>query len=168
MDYGVVVLPGDARTGGNDQGVRLEGQVSDAVQRGADVLLGGKRMANMEGNFFPPTLITGLSNDALVMQEESFGPIVPVIAVDSDEEALKLMDDTRFGLTASVWTEDMERAEHFARELDAGTIFQNRCDYLDPALPWTGVRESGKGSTMSRYGFFHLTRRKSIHFRTQT
>ena len=75
------------------------------------------------------------------------------------------MNDTSLGLTASVWTKSAERAELFARELDAGTIFQNRCDYLDPSLPWTGARDSGKGSTLSKYGFYQLTRRKSVHFR---
>ncbi len=75
------------------------------------------------------------------------------------------MADSRYGLTASVWTRDRARAERFARELETGTVYQNRCDYLDPALPWTGARESGLGSTLSRYGFLHLTRRKSLHFR---
>ncbi|NQT93976.1 MAG: aldehyde dehydrogenase family protein [Lentisphaerae bacterium] len=143
----------------------LEAQVEDAVGRKAQLLLGGERSPDTAGNFFPPTLIAELTQDAAVMQEESFGPILPVMAVQNDEEALRHMNDTRFGLTASVWTRDNERAEHFAAHLNAGTIFQNRCDYLDPALPWTGVKDSGKGSTLSRYGFLHLTRRKSIHFR---
>jgi acyl-CoA reductase-like NAD-dependent aldehyde dehydrogenase len=93
---------------------------------------------------------------------------MPVRAVADDGEALALMNDTRYGLTASVWTASLDRAERFARDLDAGTVFQNRCDYLDPALPWTGWRQSGKGSTLSRHGFHHLTRRKSIHFRLHT
>ena len=146
----------------------LEAQVRDAVGRGATVVLGGQRLPDVRGNFFPPTLVKDAPNDAKIMQEESFGPVLPVLAVDGDEEALAHMSDSRFGLTASVWTADQQRAEHFARRLDAGTVFQNRCDYLDPALPWTGWRDSGKGSTLSRYGFFHLTRRKSIHFRTRT
>ena len=100
-----------------------------------------------------------------ILSEEIFGPILPVLAVDSDAEALERMNDTAFGLTASVWTRDDERAESMAAELDAGTIFQNRCDYLEPSLPWTGVRDSGKGSTLSRYGFHGLTRRKALHFR---
>ena len=99
------------------------------------------------------------------MQEESFGPLLPVAPVQNDEQALQRMNESRFGLTASVWTRDVQRAEWMARELRAGTVFQNRCDYLDPMLPWTGYGESGKGSTLSRYGFYHLTRRKSIHFR---
>ena len=99
------------------------------------------------------------------MQEESFGPICPVTAVRDDEEALQKMNDSRYGLTASVWTCDVDRAESLARGLDTGTVFQNRCDALDPLLPWTGVKESGRGSTLSKYGFHGLTRRKAIHFR---
>ncbi len=146
----------------------LERQVADARQRGARVVLGGSRLGDTRGNFFPPTLLTDVPNAADVMQEESFGPLLPVAAVASDQEALEQMNATRFGLTASVWTRDQERAEWFARGLAAGTIYQNRCDYLDPALPWTGVGESGMGSSLSKYGYYHLTRRKSIHFRTQT
>ena len=145
----------------------LEEQVRDAVGRGAHLLTGGVRVAGEAGNFFPPTLLAGVPNRAEVMQEESFGPLLPVLRVDSDEEALLYMRDTRFGLTASIWTRDRERAERFAQGLDAGTIYQNRCDYLDPAQPWTGYNESGKGSTLSRYGYYHLTRRKSIHFRLE-
>lgn len=146
----------------------LEAQVRGAVDRGARLLCGGSRVVGQVGNFFQPTLLTDVSNDAEVMQEESFGPIVPVLAVDGDDEALAHMRDSRFGLTASVWTTDRGRAEHFARHLEAGTIFQNRCDVLDPGLPWTGYGDSGKGSTLSRWGYFHLTRRKSLNFRIST
>jgi acyl-CoA reductase-like NAD-dependent aldehyde dehydrogenase len=142
----------------------LEAQVAQARGAGARVLAGGARLADSTGNFFVPTLLADVGNDADVMQEESFGPILPVAPVADDDEALRCMDQTRFGLTASVWTRDVERAERFARGLQAGTVFQNRCDYLDPALPWTGMRDSGRGSTLSRYGFLHLTRRRSIHF----
>ena len=144
----------------------VENQVAGAVERGARLLLGGRRVTGVPGNFFPPTLVADVPNDCALMQEESFAPIVAVLAVADDDEAIARMRDTRFGLTASVWTRDSGRAERFAREIDAGTIFQNRCDYLDPALPWTGWGESGKGSTMSRFGFLYLTRRKAIHFRT--
>ncbi len=144
----------------------LEQQVEDAVRREARLVCGGRRMPDATGNFFPPTLVVDVPNDSLIMQEESFGPLVPVARVHDDEEAVRLMNDTRFGLTASIWTSDLERAERIAPRLNAGTIYQNRCDYLDPALPWTGWGASGKGSTLSRYGFYHLTRRKSIHFRT--
>ncbi|TAJ97019.1 MAG: aldehyde dehydrogenase family protein [Candidatus Manganitrophaceae bacterium] len=143
----------------------LEGQVKEAVRRGARLLLGGQRRKGMKGNFFDPTLLADVPNGAKVMQEESFGPIVPVLSVADDAEALARMSDSRYGLTASIWTRDRMRAELFARELEAGTLFQNRCDYLDPCLPWTGAGESGIGSTLSKYGFYHLTRRKGIHFR---
>jgi len=148
--------------------LKLEHQVKDALKKGARLLLGGRRIKGVLGNFFPPTLLADVPNDAIVMQEESFGPIVPVQSVANDEEALARMADSRFGLTASIWTQDTSRAERFARRLEVGTIYQNRCDYLDPALPWAGARDSGIGLTLSRYGFYHLTRRKSIHFRVAT
>ncbi|MCG3117280.1 MAG: aldehyde dehydrogenase family protein [Candidatus Manganitrophus sp. SA1] len=143
----------------------LESHVKEGVRRGARLLLGGKRVKGMKGNFFEPTLLADVPNHAKVMQEESFGPLVPVLSVKDDGEALARMNESRYGLTASIWTRDRMRAELIARELEAGTVFQNRCDYLDPCLPWTGARESGIGSTLSQYGFYHLTRRKGIHFR---
>jgi acyl-CoA reductase-like NAD-dependent aldehyde dehydrogenase len=156
----------------------LDLHVNDAVKRGARIVLGGKRAAHPSAKigaktgasaaaslFYEPTLLADCPNDALAMQEESFGPLVPVARVRDDADALAKMNDSRFGLTASVWTKDAARAERFARELEAGTVFQNRCDYLDPSLAWTGVKESGIGATLSRYGFHHLTRLKSLHFR---
>jgi len=146
----------------------LERHVADALQRGARLVCGGKRAPGLAGWFFEPTLLADVPNEALVMQEESFGPLLPVASVANDDEALARMNDSRFGLTASVWTADAARAERFVRELQAGTVFQNRCDYLDPALAWTGWKESGLGSTLSNFGFLHLTRRKSVHLRTST
>jgi len=146
----------------------LDRQVADAERRGAEVILGGRRSTVTAGNFYPPTLLTAVPNEAAVMQEESFGPLLPVLMVENDQEALERMNDSRYGLTASVWTADRERAEWFSRRLKVGTVYQNRCDYLDPALPWSGFGDSGKGSSLSGYGFLHLTRRKSIHFRTET
>ena len=87
------------------------------------------------------------------------------MVVDSDDQALELMNDSDLGLTASVWTSDRDRAARFARQLEVGTVFMNQCDTLDPALPWTGVKDSGKGSTLSGLGFLHLTRPRSINFR---
>ncbi|MDP6763805.1 MAG: aldehyde dehydrogenase family protein [Planctomycetota bacterium] len=141
----------------------LEGQVGAALAAGARALCGGKRS---DDRFFPPTLLADCPQDSAVMQEESFGPLLPVRAVTGDEEALALMNDSPFGLTASVWTCDDALAERFVRGLRTGTVFQNRCDFLDPCLPWTGVGDSGKGSTLSPYGFHHLTRRKAVHLRS--
>lgn len=143
----------------------LERQVEDAVAQGAHLLLGGERVAGTTGNFFPPTLLVDVPNRSSLMQDESFAPILAVRAVKDDDEALALMRDTRFGLTASVWTADPDRAERMAREIDCGTVFQNRCDWVDPSLPWSGWGESGRGATMSRYGFLGLTRRKALHLR---
>lgn len=146
----------------------LDYQVDDALQKGARLLAGGGPLDGSPGNFYRPTLLADVARDADVMREESFGPLLPVCAVDSDADALAQMNDSRFGLTASVWTRDRERAEWFAARLEAGTVYQNRCDYLDPGLPWTGVKNSGRGSSLSRFGYYALTRPKSIHFRTVT
>ncbi len=139
----------------------LQAQVDEAMSLGAECLLGGKQ----EAPFFQPSLLVKVPNHAQVMQEESFGPLLPVAVVKDDAQALALMQDTRFGLTASVWSKDQQRAAWFAKDLRAGVIFQNRCDYIDPALPWSGYGDSGKGCSLSKYGFYNLTRTRGIHFR---
>ena len=139
----------------------LDAQVADAMRQGASVLTGGRR----EGPFYLPTLITGAPQSSLIVQEENFGPLLPVLKVSSDAEAVRLMNDSRYGLTASVWTTDAARAAALARQLNTGVVFQNRCDYIDPALPWSGWGESGRGSSLSRHGFHALTRRKGLHLR---
>ena len=102
------------------------------------------------------------------MREETFGPVVGIMKVSSDEEAISLMNDSPYGLTASVWTEDDRAGEKIGRRIETGTFFLNRCDYLDPALTWSGVKNSGRGATLSRIGYEHLTRPKSYHLRTRT
>jgi len=87
-----------------------------------------------------------------VVQEETFGPIVPIMKVSGDEEAIQLMNDSRYGLTASVWTTDEQAFESLVNKIEAGTVFQNRCDYLDPALAWTAVKQSGRGVSLSKFG----------------
>ncbi len=144
----------------------LEAFVSDAVTKGGRVVVGGTRATvSGQGRFFQATLLRDVTQDADVMQKESFGPILAVTPVASDEEALARMNDSRLGLTASVWTRDRDRAARLARELEFGTVYMNRCDALDPALPWTGVKDSGRGVTLSTLGFEALTRPKAIHFR---
>ena len=145
---------------------RLEELVADARSRGAQVVAGGHAThVDGRGRFFEATLVTGGDPSMLLFRGESFGPIVPVCAVDSDEEALGRMNDSRLGLTASVWTSDPERAARFARALECGTVFMNRCDFLDPALPWAGRKDSGRGASLSPLGFEALTRTKALHFR---
>ena len=103
-----------------------------------------------------------------LMVEESFGPIVGVASVKDDAEALARMNDSPYGLSAAVWTSSRERAERMGRALQVGTVFMNRCDYLDPALPWVGVKDSGLGFTLSRHGLLAFTRPKSFHLRLAT
>ena len=100
-----------------------------------------------------------------LMREETFGPVVGIEAAQDDEDAVRKMNDNRYGLTASIWTADLDRAERLGRDLETGTVFMNRCDYLDPELAWVGVKDSGHGATLSAIGFEHLTRPKSFHLR---
>lgn len=144
----------------------LEHFVHDAKARGANLIVGGHAtQVDGKGRFFEPTLVTGVSPDAKVMTEEAFGPILPITAVASDDEALQRMNASRLGLTASVWTQDPARADRLARQLEFGTVYMNRCDSLDPALPWSGVKDSGRGVTLSQLGFDALTRPKALHYR---
>jgi len=140
----------------------LEQQVRGAVEGGARLLIGG---ATRDRIFFEPTLIADCPDASDLMRSESFGPIVACRSVVDDDHGLERMNDSDLGLTASVWTKDRERAEWFGARLQVGTVFQNRCDFLDPALAWTGVKDTGKGVTLSSYGLLQLTRRKSFNFR---
>jgi acyl-CoA reductase-like NAD-dependent aldehyde dehydrogenase len=103
-----------------------------------------------------------------IMREETFGPAVGIMKVSSDDEAIRLMNDSDYGLTAAIFSADAARAEALGDRLETGTVFLNRCDYLDPALAWTGIKNSGRGCTLSRVGFEQMTRPKSYHFRVTT
>ncbi len=144
---------------------KMEAQIEDACRKGAQVLCGGKKRRIDQGTFFEPTLLTDVTHDMDVMREENFGPIMPVMRVSGYDEAIGLINDSNYGLTSAIFTRDDGMAEQFSREANTGTVFRNRCDTLDPALPWTGVKDSGKGSGLSPFGFYGLTRRKAIHFR---
>jgi acyl-CoA reductase-like NAD-dependent aldehyde dehydrogenase len=118
--------------------------------------------------YLPPQLLLDVSHGMSVMSEEIFGPVAGVMKVRDDEEAVRLMNDSPFGLTAAIWTEDTGAALALGDRIETGTWFMNRCDYLDPALAWVGVKDSGRGCTLSRVGYEHLTRPKSFHLRTRT
>jgi len=115
-----------------------------------------------------PQVLVNVNHSMRVMTEESFGPVIGIMKVSSDEEAIRLMNDSEFGLTASIWTKDPDAAVAIGNEIDTGTWFMNRCDYLDPALAWVGVKNSGRGCTLSKFGFDYLTRPKSFHLKLVT
>jgi acyl-CoA reductase-like NAD-dependent aldehyde dehydrogenase len=145
----------------------VQGQIAQARTAGARVLTGGAPWKG-RGYFCEPAVLVDVNHGMRVMWEESFGPVIGLMPVADDAEAVRLMNDSPYGLTASVWTEDPARAERLMDQLDAGTVYANRCDYLDPLLPWVGVKDSGKGCSLSHLGFRHLTRPKSFHLRTRT
>lgn len=144
----------------------LQKQIDQAREAGAKILLGGNAIQIAgRGRFFEPTLLTDCAPSLDVMRVETFGPVLPITKVRSDEEAAALINDSELGLTAAVYTKDAERAARLAAQLDVGTVYMNQCDTLDPALPWTGTKDSGKGASLSALGFLHLTRPKSINFK---
>ncbi len=118
--------------------------------------------------YMAPQVLTNVNHQMSVMMEESFGPVVGIMKVADDAEAIELMNDSPYGLTAAIWTEDAAAAQRIGDEIATGTVFMNRCDYLDPALTWTGVKDTGRGATLSVVGYEALTRPKSYHLRTRT
>jgi len=120
------------------------------------------------GTYLMPQILTNVTNEMRVMRDESFGPVVGIMKVSSDEEAIKLMNDSEFGLTCSLWTADAERAADIGAELETGTVFMNRADYLDPGLCWTGCKNTGRGGALSVIGFQNLTHPKSYHLKKVT
>lgn len=146
----------------------VRSQIDEAVSQGARALIDESLFpASCKGSpYLAPQILVDVDHYMRVMKEESFGPVVGIMKVGSDEEAVWLMNDSPFGLTASVWTSDPEAGLELGRRVEAGTWFMNRCDYLDPFLAWTGVKDSGRGCTLSRIGYEHLTRPKSFHLRT--
>lgn len=144
----------------------VRSHITEALQKGAKSMVDDKAFAAVakEGTtYVAPQVLVNVDHSMKVMKEETFGPVVGVMKVSSDAEAVKLMNDSPYGLTASVWTKDASAFEKLLPDIEAGTVFMNRCDYLDPALAWTGVKESGRGISLSAFGYDQLTRVKSVH-----
>jgi len=144
-------------------------QIAEAIGLGARALIDAKAFAaDAEGSaYLAPQVLVEVDHRMRLMRDESFGPVVGIMAVADDAEAVALMNDSEFGLTASVWTEDLSAASAIGEAVATGTVFMNRCDALDPALAWTGVKHSGRGATLSSVGYETLTRAKSFHFKTK-
>ncbi|MEE4014949.1 aldehyde dehydrogenase family protein [Roseibium sp. FZY0029] len=144
-------------------------QTQEALRKGAKAHIDTSKFeADKEGTpYLAPQVLTDVNHQMSVMREESFGPVVGIMKVKDDEEALQFMNDSPYGLTASIWTEDAQAAGEIGDKIETGTVFMNRCDYLDPALVWTGVKDTGKGAALSEIGFHNLTRPKSFHFRLE-
>jgi acyl-CoA reductase-like NAD-dependent aldehyde dehydrogenase len=143
-------------------------QIEEAIKAGARTLIDEKRFARSQPGtpYLAPQVLVDVDHRMGVMTDESFGPVVGIMKVADEAEAIRLMNDSQYGLTASIWTTDEEAAIHIGAEIKTGTVFMNRCDYLDPALAWTGVKNSGRGCTLSVLGYEQLTRPKSFHLRT--
>ncbi|MBK3746121.1 aldehyde dehydrogenase family protein, partial [Paraburkholderia aspalathi] len=141
-------------------------QKAEAVRKGAKSHVNMQVANDQAGSpYLAPEVLTNVDHQMSVMREESFGPIVGIMKVRNDAEAVALMNDSQFGLTASLWTTDTDHAATIADEIETGTVFMNRCDYLDPGLVWTGVKDTGKGAALSPIGYGNLTRPKSYHLR---
>jgi acyl-CoA reductase-like NAD-dependent aldehyde dehydrogenase len=145
--------------------VVLDAQVADARQRGARVLVGGGRL-DRRGYYFDPTVLADVNHQMQVMRDESFGPVIGIQVVPDDDQAVRLMNDTEYGLTAGVYSADRNRAEAILRRVDAGSVYWNCCDRVSPRLPWTGRKHSGIGSTLSTYGIRAFLQPKAWHLRS--
>lgn len=148
----------------------VRAQIAEALAQGANAHIDPEAFScNALGTpYLAPQVLTRVNHAMRVMTEESFGPVVGIQKVSDDEEAVRLMNDSDYGLTAAIFSRDLDAATALGDRIDTGTVFLNRCDYLDPALAWTGVKHSGRGCTLSSVGFEHLTRPKSFHLKTQS
>lgn len=148
----------------------VRAHITRALDAGARPLIDTASWAKDRADtpYLSPQFLTNVDHSMEIMAEETFGPCAGIITVRSDEEAIRLMNDSQYGLTASIWSNDVDRVTTLADSINVGTVFMNRCDFLDPALAWTGVKNSGRGATLSAVGFENLTRPKSLHFRMET
>lgn len=171
VDYAKSLVLGDPTFPETTLGPMASAKGADAVRQQIRSALDAGASAhlpideNWGSAYLSPQVLTEVDHSMSVMTEESFGPVVGIMPVQSDEAAVNLMNDSEFGLTASIWTKDSDAARRIGAQLETGTVFMNRCDYLDPALAWTGVKNSGRGCTLSALGYEQLTRPKSYHFK---
>lgn len=143
----------------------VRAQILEALADGATAHIAQMAADDGQGTYVTPQILTNVTHDMRVMRDESFGPVVGIMPVSDDATAIRLMNDSRFGLTASIWTQDRDAAERIGDRLETGTVFMNRCDYLDPALCWTGCKDTGRGAGLSKLAYQSLTRPKSYHLR---
>ncbi|MFN3822537.1 MAG: aldehyde dehydrogenase family protein [Pseudorhodobacter sp.] len=144
-------------------------QVAEAIVAGARPLIDPALFpADDGGAYLAPQILVDVDHSMRVMMEESFGPVVGIMKVSGDDEAISLMNDSPYGLTCSIWTSDAEEAAAIGAQVETGTVFLNRCDYLDPALCWTGCKDTGRGGSLSYLGFHSVTRPKSYHLKKVT
>lgn len=144
----------------------VRGQIGEAVRKGARPLLNAPDTHGEGSPYLAPEVLVDVNHQMGVMIEESFGPVVGIMKVSGDEEAITLMNDSPYGLTASVWTADIAAAARIGGQIETGTVFANRCDYIDPALCWTGVKDTGRGGAMGEIGYHALTQPKSYHLKS--
>lgn len=146
----------------------VRAQVADAVTAGATALIDPAKFPMDDGTsaYLAPQILINVDHSMAVMREENFGPVVGIMPVSSDAEAISLMNDSPYGLSASLWTQDTDAAVTIGNQLETGTVYMNRCDYLDPALCWTGCKDTGRGASLSELGFRSVTRPKSFHLKT--
>ena len=142
-------------------------QISTAIEKGATPHI--ERFAKDDGEaYLSPQILTNVNHEMDIMREENFGPVVGVMPVNDDIEAIRMMNDSHYGLTASLWTGNLKRAEQIGKRVETGTVFMNRADYLDPALCWTGCKDTGRSGALSTIGYQNLTRPKSFHLKKLT
>jgi acyl-CoA reductase-like NAD-dependent aldehyde dehydrogenase len=147
----------------------VRSQIDDAVTDGATALIDPAHFpADDGGTYLAPQILVNVNHEMRVMREESFGPVVGIMPVKDDAHAIAMMNDSPFGLTASIWTADAAKAAEIGDQIETGTVFMNRCDYLDPALCWTGCKDTGRGGSLSYLGFHSVTRPKSYHLKKVT
>jgi succinate-semialdehyde dehydrogenase/glutarate-semialdehyde dehydrogenase/succinyl-CoA reductase len=142
---------------------KIEELVNDATAKGAEILTGGKRLGS-KGYFYSPTVITKISPKMQIANEETFGPVAPITIVDDEAEAIRLANDSQFGLGASIWTRDLEKAERLSRRVESGIVTINNVVISDPRIPFGGIKHSGFGRELSRYGMMEFVNIKSIRF----